>query len=238
MNVFLPNYKTYADSVYNQPSGFPQLNNAGGFSPLPLATTQRFSGDTFQTQNLSNDQKMRILFNVLFRLLEMNENNHGEEVNGNFKVSGKSPEFARKVASISKDINCNPKDLVALMKAESGLNSKAKNPNSSASGLIQFMDATAKDLGTTTAALRAMPAEKQLDYVEKYLIKAKKGAKIPDGQRLDAGTLYALVFMPSLARGGSCVAGSSGYEANRGLDVNKDGRITVADLGKRLEKFA
>lgn len=39
---------------------------------------------------------------------------------------------------------------------------------SGATGLIQFMPATAQGMGTTTAALAAMSAVQQLDYVQRY----------------------------------------------------------------------
>jgi hypothetical protein len=140
--------------------------------------------------------------------------------------------------NISERINCNPNALMAVMKSESGLNSKAKNPNSSATGLIQFMDATAKGLGTTTAALKRMSPERQLDYVEKYLVKMKKMARIGEDERLDGATLYSLVFLPAYAkRDVLCEKGSSAYNANKGLDLNKDGDIDKKDLGRRVQNL-
>ncbi len=146
------------------------------------------------------------------------------------------PEFLNKVKEIAKRLNCNYRDLLGVMNSESGINAKAKNPNSSATGLIQFMESTAKSLGTSTSALAAMSPVEQLDYVEKYLQRAKKTAGFAQNDKLSGGQLYALVFLP--ARANREVLTSSGenyYGANRGLDTNKDGNITKAELDNRIK---
>lgn len=149
-----------------------------------------------------------------------------------------SDKFYAKVVKISKRIKCDPNALMAVMKSESGLNSKAKNPNSSATGLIQFMEATAKGLGTTTAELKKMSPEKQLDYVEKYLVQMKNMARIDENKRIDGATLYSLVFLPAYAgRSVLCKSGSAAYNANKGLDLNKDGDIDKLDLARRVENL-
>ena len=61
---------------------------------------------------------------------------------------------------------------MAAMAFETGRSFSAKQKNlggGSATGLIQFMPATAAELGTSTAALAAMTEIKQLDFVEKYM---------------------------------------------------------------------
>lgn len=70
----------------------------------------------------------------------------------------------------------NPTDLADLINFESGWNPLAKNPQSSARGLIQFMDATAKDLGYSSSLdlVQKNPAiEDQLEgpvyqYLKRY----------------------------------------------------------------------
>jgi len=49
--------------------------------------------------------------------------------------------------TVSKKLNINPKHLKILINFESKFNPKAKNPNSSARGLIQFTNNTAQKLG-------------------------------------------------------------------------------------------
>jgi hypothetical protein len=55
-------------------------------------------------------------------------------------------------------VGANPESLYRLILFESGWNPQAKNPTSSARGLIQFIDSTARDLGFSDS----------LDLVTKY----------------------------------------------------------------------
>ena len=143
------------------------------------------------------------------------------------------PEFLAKVKEIAQRIDCDYRDLLGLMNSESGIRADIKNPNGSASGLIQFIESTANGLGTTTAELRAMSPIDQLDYVEKYLTKVKAQAGLSG--RLSAGDLYSLVFLPGRARRDVLTSSGENYYAhNRGLDLNKDGQITKAELGQRI----
>ena len=144
--------------------------------------------------------------------------------------------FLEKTKQIAKKLNCDYKDLLALMNSESGLNSKAVNSSSGATGLIQFMPATAKDLGTTTEKLKNMTPTEQLDFVEKYLVKMKKAAGFKSGEKLDCGDLYALVFLPGRAKREIVTDSSEIYYAANApaLDLNKDGKITKTELAQRL----
>lgn len=158
------------------------------------------------------------------------------------KWSKKAPHltdgFYNKVTAISKRVGCDPNALMAVMTSESNLKANISNSRSGATGLIQFMPKTARNLGTSTDALKKMSAEQQLTYVEKFLQSNKKMAGFKQGDKLDSGTLYALVFLPGFAkRDVLTTRGSKYYNANTGLDVNHDGQITKADLAKRLHKF-
>jgi len=73
-----------------------------------------------------------------------------------------------KINSVASNLNIDPNWLMLVMNFESRLNPRAVNPISGATGLIQFMPATAISLGTTVAQLKQMPFEDQLYYVEKY----------------------------------------------------------------------
>lgn len=76
--------------------------------------------------------------------------------------------FVDKVRRISDDLEINPNWLMGVMNFESGLNPKARNNNTRATGLIQFIPSTAVDLGTTVDDLYNMSRLQQLDYVYKY----------------------------------------------------------------------
>ena len=154
---------------------------------------------------------------------------------GNCRPSVKLDQaFLNRVKQIAQRINCDYRDLLGVMNSESGLKSNVQNKNGGASGLIQFMPATARALGTTTNALRDMTPIQQLDYVEKFYLNNIRTYGM-QGKRLSAGDLYTLTFMPARIKGEVlCQAGSKEYVANKGLDANKDGRITKTELGNRV----
>lgn len=148
--------------------------------------------------------------------------------------------FYNKVVEVAKRVQCDPNDLMALMNAESGLNPSAQNPSpgSTATGLIQFVESTANRLGTTTAALKQMSAEEQLVYVEKYLQQTKADAGIGENEKIGAGTLYSLVFLPAYANKNVLASrGDRYYKKNDSLDINGDGQITKSELGQRVQDF-
>lgn len=127
--------------------------------------------------------------------------------------------------------------LMACMGFESGetFSSAIKNAaGSGAVGLIQFMPATARGLGTTAAELASMSAVQQLAYVEKYFE--------PYANRIkDLPSMYMAILMPKyVSSPGSTIIFSGGiaYRQNSGLDANKDGMITKDEAaGKVQAKF-
>lgn len=146
-----------------------------------------------------------------------------------------STAFAFRVLQTWQDFNITPSFLMACMEFESGLNPAAKNPNSSATGLIQMMRFTAAHYGTTPEALAAMTAEKQFDYVWMYFRDAIKD----HGPLTTLGDTYMAILNPS-AIGKPMdyvmwVSGSSAYAVNAGLDANKDHQITKAEAVARVE---
>ena len=76
--------------------------------------------------------------------------------------------FIDKLQGMSTLNGWDPLGLGYAMSFESRFKTAAKNPYSTATGLIQFTEPTANELGTSTAALRNMSAIDQLDYVEKF----------------------------------------------------------------------
>lgn len=150
------------------------------------------------------------------------------------------PDFKAKLEKVSAALGVRSNDLMAIFKQESGVDPKAVNKTSGATGLIQFMPATAQRLGTTTEALREMDAVEQLDYVYKYF----KMTGVGNGT---LGDLYMAVFMPKYVGypddtplGQSGAAGFSGkvYAQNAGLDHDRNGVITVADVKNSVARFA
>ena len=180
------------------------------------------------------------LFNFSMPTFNFSNFNFGSvtsSVKGNCKPTQKlDKEFLNKVKQIAKRINCDYKDLLAVMHSESGLNSKAVNKNGGATGLIQFLPSTARQLGTTTEALRNMTPIQQLDYVEKFFNMNKKAFGVGN-RKLTSGDLYTLVFMPAKINNEVITSkGSAAYKANKGLDANGDGMITKSELANRVMK--
>jgi len=142
--------------------------------------------------------------------------------------------FLDKTKEISARIGCDYKDLLAVMNSESGLSSTARNPHGGATGLIQFMPATAKALGTTTDELARMSPSQQLDYVEKFFNMNKKAYGM-EGKKLSGADLYLLIFLPARANSEVLTGiGENYYAYNKGLDLDKDGKITKSDLQRRI----
>lgn len=148
----------------------------------------------------------------------------------------KEPGFKEALEKTAANLGIDPNHLIAIMKQESSLDPQAVNKTSGATGLIQFMPRTAAGLGTSTSALYRMTATEQLPWVEKYF----KNNGVRPGMGL--GDLYVAVFYPAaMGKGDSHViskAGNAVYNQNRGLDTNKDGVITVADVKQSVSRHA
>lgn len=140
------------------------------------------------------------------------------------------PGFLAKLKGVAQRLDVRPEWLLAVMWKESRLDPGALNGSTGASGLIQFMPSTAAGLGTTAGAIRAMSGSEQLYYVEKYL-KPYKGrmGSYPE-------TYLAVFFPAALGKSDSWALSSSSLpasivaESNPAVDLDKDGRITVAEF--------
>ncbi|WP_449416040.1 transglycosylase SLT domain-containing protein [Phormidium nigroviride] len=145
----------------------------------------------------------------------------------------KSAEFLNKTVAIAKELGANPNHLMAIMQFESGLKADEVNRLSGATGLIQFMPSTARNLGTSTSALAAMGEVQQLDYVAKYLMPYK-------GQLNTIGDFYCSVLWPAcVGKSDSYVlftAGTIQYRQNNGFDRNRDGIITKAEITQLVKE--
>ena len=147
--------------------------------------------------------------------------------------------FLNKVELISKELNINPVFLMAVMKAESHFKPDIQNPNSKATGLIQFLPSTATSLGTTVENLVKMTQVQQLDYVKKYY---EGGVKRADFRGQDLGDVAMIVFYPvAIGKSDDYVllsSGKKGYDNNKGLDYNNDGKIVKGEYVEFVKKKA
>jgi peptidoglycan hydrolase-like protein with peptidoglycan-binding domain len=148
-----------------------------------------------------------------------------------------SAAFKTKVIGIANDLGVNVDYLMACMAWESGYSFSASMANKSGStavGLIQMIDSTARGLGTTRAALTAMTPEQQLTYVEKYLTPFK-------GHMSTLQDMYLVILTGNAGNSGkpaSTVLYSSGslaYTENSGLDTAGKGTITIGDVVAKVQ---
>lgn len=147
-----------------------------------------------------------------------------------YLVKQNSAAFLAKVIDISARLGINPDWLMIVMKMESGINPAAYNANGGATGLIQFMPATAAGLGTSTGALIAMDNVTQLDYVYKYF-------RPYAGRLFSVTDLYMVTFFPAaLGKPDSYILQTSSLSAaliarsNPVFDLDKNNAITVGEF--------
>jgi len=150
------------------------------------------------------------------------------------KVKTNKEAFISKVISISQRLGVEPEWLMQVFVNESGVNHQAVNAVSGATGLIQFMPDTAKHLGTTVAALKAMTNVQQLDYVYKYLAPYA-------GKMLSYIDVYFTVFFPlAIGKPDDWVFQTAKLSAakiaaqNPAFDLDKDGKLTVAEVREAM----
>jgi hypothetical protein len=149
--------------------------------------------------------------------------------------------FLIKLNEISKKYEgTTPEDFLTLFIKENGLkdgvllldqksNATTDSKGGRARGLIQFVPSTAKGLGLNQELTATMKPVEQLDFVDKYYEPYKDSIK-------DYESLYLSTFYPAaLGADDNFVIGEgeqTAYTSNKGVDVNKDGKITVGDFKK------
>lgn len=137
-------------------------------------------------------------------------------------------------ACSSKRGTCDPRWLLSVMWIESGCRSKARNPTSSATGLIQFMGKKGDYFGFTRDQFAALTVSEQLPFVKAWFLPFK-------GKLINLAACYLAVFTPAFVT----YAGDDNYvisdvngklawiaKANPLFDKmgNKDGKVQVWEL--------
>lgn len=134
-----------------------------------------------------------------------------------------------------------PEWLANLVNFESGGTFNPAIQNSiGATGLIQFMPATALGLGTTTSALKAMTFKQQLAYVDRYLQQELESAAAPKGlynkqtgkvsNAFTQTDLFMLIFYPAAVGNPNYRFPANVVAANNGIETPQDytNRVLVA----------
>lgn len=153
--------------------------------------------------------------------------NRIQGVRGNRHVTAA---FIRGVEAMATRIGARPEHVLAVMSFETGgtFSPGVRNgAGSGATGLIQFMPATARELGTSTEALARMSAVDQLEYVERYFARRSD----PGDLRTLEGVYTTVLYGSPRPDPGSTLfsSGTSAYRMNAPLDLNRDGRITAGE---------
>ena len=149
----------------------------------------------------------------------------------------RTPAFVNGVIGICKNLGWQAGQaghLMACMAFESGgtFSPSIKNAaGSGAVGLIQFMPATAEDLGTTVENLELLSDVDQLYYVQQYFRPyAARIHTLPD--------MYMAILLPKyIGQPNDAVLFSGGiaYRQNSGLDTDHDGKVTKLEATSRVQ---
>lgn len=190
--------------------------------------------------------RIRLCFTVIFLLVFSNLNAWKSGV----KIVESKPKivvlkteaevFVDSIKASAKRLKVPYKWLLTICYNESMFNAKAKNKYSTATGIIQFTEGTAKLLGTSTAKLRKMSAVQQIPYAEKYF---QKGID-KYGYFLSVTDMYLWCLLPDMRRFATqpykavLIKGDSYYAINKGLDEDKNGMVQIYELTNRLSKKA
>lgn len=133
--------------------------------------------------------------------------------------------YADDLCVVAERLKIDPAWLANVVYFESRGNPAAVNKRTGATGLIQFMPATAKGLGTTTRELAKLSGAKQLVYVERFLVRFR-------GRMTSQTDVYAAVFYPAaVGKGDGFVLPERVQKANNGIR-------TIGDYAARANAVA
>lgn len=144
--------------------------------------------------------------------------------------------FRRRVREIAGNLRFDPNWIMSIIAFETGrsFNPSVRNPNGSATGLIGFLETTARRLGTTTSQLARMTAVEQLTFVELYFQPFSPRIK-------NIGDAYMAVLWPAgIGKIDSYILWEKTgqyareYAANAGLDKNRNDTITRGEAISRV----
>jgi hypothetical protein len=167
----------------------------------------------------------------LSRLFTRTEAKHRSSRRNLTELLRSQPRFWVELDAVAERLQTQPAWLLNVMANESLFNPAARNPlpGQTASGLLQFIESTARRMGTTTEAIRRMSPVGQLRLVERYLTPFR-------GRLNSMADVYLAVFRGVVIEGGDTVVVVDSnkerriYALNKSLDLNGDGRIVKGEL--------
>ena len=164
--------------------------------------------------------------------------------------------FYTKLAQMSNSLGLKPEDVLAMMQIESNINPQIP---SKAVGLTQFLPSSLRGVGFhgSPEDFRQLSGEEQLPYIERYFRTqlSLNGGPFKSAAQMYVANLWPLALSypdvrannpnaviisshpePNPHRTVSIAYEIKSYYANRGLDLDKDGKITLGDLEKFINK--
>jgi Transglycosylase SLT domain len=168
------------------------------------------------------------------RIVARSEVKHLRSRQNLLKILSTQPQFWPELLAVAERLKTQPAWLLNIMATESLFDPSSRNalPGQSASGLLQWIESTARSMGTTTAAIRRMDPVNQLGLVEKYLA--------PLGGRLNSlADVYMAVLRGFIVDGKDETVVSPLnnsrkeqriYKLNKWLDLDDDRKITKGEL--------
>jgi hypothetical protein len=167
----------------------------------------------------------------LSQLFARTEAKHRSSRRNLIEILRSQPRFWIELQVVAERLQTQPAWLLNVMASESLFNPAARNPlpGQTASGLLQFIEATARRMGTTTEAIRRMNPVEQLRLVERYLTPFR-------GRLNSLADVYLAVFRGVVIEGEDTVVIVDSnkerriYALNKSLDLNGDGRIVKGEL--------
>lgn len=148
--------------------------------------------------------------------------------------SGNPIEFFTALQGVADRLGVPMSWLADCIYLESEFNPKAKASTSTASGLMQLIEANCQFFARTSAEnYRKLSNVKQLPGIESYLKAQIKSF----GKPKDWFDLYCLVFYPVwTGKSDNALLDSGAYSSNKSIDVNKDGHITKGEFRQVVTK--
>lgn len=145
--------------------------------------------------------------------------------NGNF-----TKDKAESIARVARNIGVDPNHLASVISFETGgsFNPAAKNPKSSATGLIQFMSGSGgtqgKYYGMSRDQFSSLSFDDQMKYVEKYYKDRDARFKPGNEKNNSVGDVYGAVT------GYGYKQGTEAYRLNSVWDSNKNGVVEKGEM--------
>lgn len=225
MSSAMPTLQGYAEVIQKLLSG--DFRGAGSQA---WAMIKQFGANVAGVVDDLTGQEQGTLANAASNLINPSSTSATGNAQASYKSKAFTPEKAASIARVAKNIGVNPNDLAAVISFETGgtFSPSKRNPNSSATGLIQFMAGSGgtkgKYYGMTRDQFGSLSFDEQMKYVEKYFLERSSRFRAGNEAKNTTGDVYGAVT------GYGYKKGSREYNLNKVWDSNKNGIIEKGEM--------